>query len=92
MSVYCILFLCVQFSAAGSKYLRSPGLRQQGKLSSPKELGLRALHPWGAVKPPSPYVTVDEIERDHLRFIPGVFTSESKQEKAPGSTKLGWRC
>ncbi|KAF4791232.1 hypothetical protein TURU_133241 [Turdus rufiventris] len=71
---------------------RSPGLRQQGKLSSPKELGLRALHPRGAVKPPSPYVTMDEIERDHLRFIPGVFTSESKQEKAPGSTKLGWRC
>lgn len=24
---------------------------------------------------------MDEIERDHLRLIPGVFTFESKQEK-----------
>lgn len=33
---------------------------------------------------------MDEIERDHLRLIPGVFTFQSRQEKAFGSMKLNW--
>lgn len=40
MSVYCILFLCVQFSAAGSKYLReAQGWGSRGSWVAPRNWG-----------------------------------------------------
>lgn len=95
MSVYFILFFCMQFGAAGSKYLKeTQGWSNSvgGTWAALSTCRLCALTPLGAVKQSLPYITVDEIERDHLRLIPGVFTLESKQEKAPGSMKLDWRC
>lgn len=95
MSVYCILFFCMQLSAAGGKYLReAQGWRNSvgGTWAAPSTCRLRAPAPLGALEQSCPYVTADEIERDRLRLIPGVFTFESKQEKAPGSVKLDWRC
>lgn len=94
MSVYYILFFHMQFGAAGSKYLReTQGCGKcRGTWVALSSCRLCAPAPLGAVKHSVRYVTVDVIERDHLCLIPGVFTFESKQEKAPGSMKLAWRC